>query len=127
MWKAHGVDVADEGRMELGILVTDENKFLRIEVKPSHTVGSVVETIRHQLKMSSGKEYYLGLRGEYFGREQYRMTIRSIGARDGEHLTLNSSGMAGEVEFSQEDAKVEFPETESGPKVESETLDIDVA
>jgi hypothetical protein len=110
-WKPRAKDNAQRS-MHVGILLPEWHKFVRMEVMGRHTVGSVIETIRDELKMPASKDYSLDLRGEHFGRQEYKMTMQEIGVSDGEHMTVE-----------REDHKVGKPrvksiqETGSKPRV----------
>jgi len=74
--------------LEIVVLDKQSDKFIRMEVQPKHTIGSIIETIVDEQKLDKSKSYKLTLGGQEFRRNQYLLSLQKAGIKQGDHLFL---------------------------------------
>jgi chloramphenicol O-acetyltransferase len=74
--------------MEIKVFHRETNKFVRLEVRPENTIGSVVEAVVEALKLPRDETYVLLYEGKKFDQNEHSTMLSDAGIEDGDQLEL---------------------------------------
>ncbi len=83
--------------MEVTVVDVSTNRSVKLDVTPSHTVGSVLETVVSGLGLPDDRAYALVRGGRELGPDVYSAQLQSLGVSEGDQFDLISRPIGGNL------------------------------